>query len=91
MYILMTLLSSFQLATHILTFQTIKTKGKLRIRRFTKLSEDKRILFLEPVVKAKIAFVLSTEKRLVVSFWTFFKYLGNQGELVRTETTKKFC
>jgi len=27
--------------------------------------------------------LLPTEKRLVVSFWTFFKYLGNQGELER--------
>jgi len=33
---------------------------------------------------------MPTEKRLVVSFWTFFKYLGNQGELERTETTKIF-
>jgi len=35
--------------------------------------------------------VLSTEKSLVVSFWTFFKFLGNHGELERTETTKNFC
>jgi len=34
---------------------------------------------------------LPTEKRLVVSFWTFFKFLGNQGELERTETTKYIC
>jgi len=34
---------------------------------------------------------LPTEKRLVVSFWTFFKFLGNQGELERNETTKNFC
>jgi len=39
-----------------------------------KLSEDRRILFLEPAVKAKmLTFVLSTEKRLVVSFWAFFQ------------------
>jgi len=38
-----------------------------------------------------LIFVLLTEKSLVVSFWTFFKFLGNQGELERTETTKKFC
>jgi len=25
--------------------------------------------------------VLPTEKSLVTSFWTFFKFLGNQGEL----------
>jgi len=31
--------------------------------------------------------VLPTEKSLVVSFWTFFKFLGNQGELERTEAT----
>jgi len=34
--------------------------------------------------------VLPTEKSLVVSFWTFFKFLGNQGELERTETIKIF-
>jgi len=48
---------------------------------------------LEPAVKAKmLTFVLPTEKRLVVSFWTwtFFKFLGTQGELERTETTKIF-
>jgi len=39
-----------------------------------KLPEDIRILFLEPAVKAKmLTFVLPTEKRLVVSFWTFFQ------------------
>jgi len=35
--------------------------------------------------------VLPTEKSLVISFWTFFKFLGNQGEWERTETTKDFC
>jgi len=55
-----------------------------------KLSKDKRILFLEPAIKAKMfTFVLPTEKRLVVSFWIFFKYLSNQGELERTEITNK--
>jgi len=34
--------------------------------------------------------VLPTEKSLIVSFWTFFKFLGNQGKLERTETTKNF-
>jgi len=34
--------------------------------------------------------VLTTEKSLVVSFWTLFKFFGNQGELERTETTKNF-
>jgi len=33
--------------------------------------------------------VLPTEKSLVVSFGTFFKFLSNHGELERTETTKK--
>jgi len=47
---------------------------------------------LETAVKDKmLTFVLPTEKCLVVSFWTFFKYLGNQGELERIETTKIFC
>jgi len=40
--------------------------------------------------QAKIlTFVLSTEKRLIVLFWTFFKYLRNHSELKRTKTTKK--
>jgi len=34
--------------------------------------------------------VLPTEKSLVVSFWTFFKFLSNQGELERTETNKNY-
>jgi len=34
--------------------------------------------------------VLPTEKSLVVSFWTFFKFLSNQGEVEKTETTKIF-
>jgi len=46
---------------------------------------------LKPAVKAKmLTFVLPTEKSLVVSFRKFFKFLGNQGELERTETTKNF-
>jgi len=37
---------------------------------------------LKPAVKAKmLTFVLLTENRLAVLFWTFLKYLGNQGEL----------
>jgi len=76
------------LATQILTFQPIKAVYEV----LRNLSEDIRILFLEPAVKAKmLTFVLPTEKHLVVSFWTFIKYLGNQGELERTETTKNFC
>jgi len=39
----------------------------------------------------KATIVLPTEKRLVVSFWTFFKYLGEQGELRKTEITKNIC
>jgi len=39
-----------------------------------KLSKDRRILFLEPAVKAEmLTFVLPTEMRLVVSCWTFFQ------------------
>jgi len=38
-----------------------------------------------------LTFVLATEKRLVVSFWTFFKYLGKQGEVERTEINKNIC
>jgi len=38
-----------------------------------------------------LTYVLSTEKRLVVSFWIFFKYLGNHRELEKIETTKNFC
>jgi len=38
-----------------------------------------------------LIFVLLTEMSLVVSIWTFFKFLGNQGELERTETNKNFC
>jgi len=34
--------------------------------------------------------VLPTEKCLVISFGSFFKFLSNQGELERTETTKNF-
>jgi len=33
-----------------------------------------------------LTFVLPTEKRLVVSFWTLFKYLGKQGELKKTKS-----
>jgi len=43
-------------------------------RRFAKLFEDKRILFLKPAVKPKmLTFVLPTEMSLEVSFWTFFQ------------------
>jgi len=37
-----------------------------------------------------LIFLLPIKKRLIVSFWTFFNFLGNQGELERTETTKIF-
>jgi len=34
---------------------------------------------------------LPTEKHLVVSFWhVFFKYLSNQSELEKAESTKNF-
>jgi len=49
-------------------------------------------VFLEPAVKAeRLTFVLPTEKHLIVSFDIFFKFLGKQGELERTQTIKKFC
>jgi len=39
-------------------------------------------LLLETAAKAKrLTFVLSTEKYLVVSFWTISKFLGTHGEL----------
>jgi len=38
-----------------------------------------------------LTYVLPTEKRLIVSFWTFFKYLSNHSELERTKINKKFC
>jgi len=43
------------------------------------------------VIETYLLKVLSTENSLVVSFWTFFKFLGNQGKLERTETTTNFC
>jgi len=47
---------------------------------------------LESAVKAKmLTFVLPNEKRFVVSFWAFFKYLGKHSELKNIETTKNFC
>jgi len=47
---------------------------------------------LEPAVKDKmLTLLLPTEKHLVVSFWTFFQNLCNQGKLERTDTTKNFC
>jgi len=54
--------------------------------------EVRRILLLETAVKTKmLTFVLLSEKSLVVSIWTFFKYLNNHSELERTETPKQFC
>jgi len=38
-----------------------------------------------------LTFVLPTEKRLVVSFWTFFSNISaTKANKERTETTKKF-
>jgi len=34
-----------------------------------------------------LIFGLPTKNRLVVSFWTFFKYLDNYSELEKAETT----
>jgi len=42
------------------------------------------------LIKKNMLKVLPTEKSLVVSFWTFLKFLGNQGELERTESTENF-
>jgi len=62
------------------------------MRSFTKLYEVRRNFSSETSVKSKMLnFVLPTENRLVVSFWTFFKYLGNHSELEKSETTKNFC
>jgi len=48
---------------------------------------------LETAVKAKrkmLTFVLPTEKRLVVSLWTFLNYLGNYSELEKPESLNIF-
>jgi len=46
---------------------------------------------LETAVKAKmLTFMLPTEKPLVVSFWTFFKYLRNHNELEKTKLPNNF-
>jgi len=47
-------------------------------------------------IKAKmLILVLPIEKRLVVSFWTFFKHLAWQPRRItvekKNETTKNFC
>jgi len=56
-----------------------------------KLSEDRKILFLEPAAKAKmLSFVLPTEKCLVVSFGHFFKFHCNHGELEEPRPPKFF-
>jgi len=58
---------------------------------FTKLSEDKQILFLEPVVKAKIlTFLLPTEKCLIVLFWTFFQISLQPRRIRKNRNHKKF-
>jgi len=51
---------------------------------------DTKNPMLAPLQKKPWLKMFSTEKSLVVSFWTFFKFLGNQGELEKTETTKNF-
>jgi len=35
--------------------------------------------------------IVAWRKALPTDFGPFFKFLGNQGELQRTETTKNFC
>jgi len=69
------LLSSFQLAKQILTFQPIKANFVYEVlRNYPKINE---FLFLEPAVKPKVlTFALQTEKRLVVLFWTFFSNIS---------------
>jgi len=56
-------------------------------RSFTKLSEDKRILFLEPTVKAKM---LANWKALSSFILDMFKFFGNQGELEKPKPPKIF-
>jgi len=78
---------------NILTNQASLTSCCTYIRSFTKLYKITRILFLETAVKAKmLTSMLPTEKRWVVSFWTFFSntgtYLGNHSELEKNETLK---
>jgi len=46
---------------------------------------NKNLLYRSIVSRSR---VMLFEKWLEVSFWTFFKYLGNEGELERTETAK---
>jgi len=83
----MKLLSSFQKATQILTFQPIKANFVYEVlRNYPKKNEYQQSRLIK-----MLSFVLPTENRLVASFWTFFKFLGNQGELERTETIKNFC
>jgi len=71
------------LATQILTFQPIKANFVYEVvRNYPKIDE-----FCSWNVKAKmLTLVLPNE-----NIWTFFKFLGNQGELERTETIKVFC
>jgi len=47
---------------------------------------------LEPAIKAKmLTFLLPTEKRLVVSFSTFFQISRQPKRIRKTETTTNFC
>jgi len=39
-----------------------------------------------------VTFVLPAEKRLIVSFWTLFKYLSNHSELeIKNRNHQKIC
>jgi len=51
------------------------------MRSFTKLYEVRRMLLLEKEIKTQM---------LIISFWTFFKYLGNCRQLEKTKTPKMF-
>jgi len=56
-----------------------------------KLFEDRRILFLEPAVKAKmLTFVLPTEERLVVSFGHFFQISLQSRRIRKNRDHQKF-
>jgi len=53
--------------------------------------QNNRILFLEPGVKAKmLTFVLPTEKRSVVSVWTFFQISRQSRRIRKNRDHKKF-
>jgi len=57
-----------------------------------KFYEVRRVLLLETAVKAKmLTFALLTEKRVIVSFRTYFLIYRQRQRIRKTETTKEFC